>query len=363
MKRVRIGVIGAGHWGPNLIRNFHENPHSTVRYICDAEPCRLATLKARYPDIEVTTHSDEVFASPEINAVVISTPTATHYALTKKALLARKHVFVEKPLTTNSEEAEELVELAEELGLHLMVGHVFLFNPAFQYLREAIRTGELGKICYCYFVRTNLGPIRGDTNAWWDLAPHDVSMLLSLMGEMPVNATGRGSSFINPPQEDVVFANFRFRNGAFANMHLSWLDPKKVRQVVVVGTQKMYVFDDMNLEKPISIFNKGVSPDVSSLHVNDTIQLFRKSIYEGECTTPTIPHGEPLRTECNAFVAQIVTGVEQLSSGRFSLGVVKILETVERSLRHDGRVELIGEVSPRTPISSRNLGREPELHA
>lgn len=337
--KLRIGVVGAGHWGPNLIRNFSENPSSVVRYICDQEPTRLEALKSHYPPIEVTSSAEKVFNSPDVDAVVLSTPTLTHYALAKKALLSGKHVFVEKPLATSSKEAEEILEIANDKNLELMVGHVFLHNPAFQYLRTAIRSGELGKIYYVYFTRTNLGPIRGDTNAWWDLAPHDVSMMLSLLGELPESVSGRGSSFINLPNEDVVFANFRFKSGIFANIHVSWLDPKKVRQVVVVGSEKMYVFDDMNMEHPISIFCKGVGPDLSRQKVNDTIQLFRKSIFEGQCVTPEIPPGEPLKRECEAFVEQVLNRSDQKAHGQFNLDVVRVLESVELSLRQEGAHE------------------------
>jgi predicted dehydrogenase len=346
MKKVRLGIVGAGHWGPNLIRNFNENVESEVAWICDLDRARLDVIKGRYPGILTTTDWLQVVDSKDTDAVVVCTPTSTHHAIVKHALESGKHVFVEKPLTTSVSESEELVALASKRGLKLMVGHVFLFNPAVQFLKSALQNNLLGDLHYLYSVRTNLGPIRGDVNAWWDLGTHDVSILLFLLEHLPESVSARGASFINHPIEDVVFANFRFGSGVFANVQVSWLDPKKVRQTVLVGSRKMLVFDDISPQEPIKIFDKSVGSSLSAGVVNDNIQSFRKSIFEGQCEAPKLPPAEPLRNECQRFLDWILRDIPQPSDGKFGLEVVRVMEAATRSMRKNGVPETVsGSVS------------------
>ncbi len=353
-EKLRLGVLGLGHWGPNLVRNFSSHPRVELRALGDADPNRLATVAAPYPDVLRFTAAEELIRCSEIDAIAISTPTETHYKLVSEALKAGKDVFVEKPLTTTTRDAEALVTLAKALGKKLMVGHVFLFNPAIRQIKRIIDDGELGEVLYLYFTRTNLGPIRGDVNALWDLAPHDISILLYLLGSLPESVSARGASFINPPSEDVVFANLRFPKGIFANLHVSWLDPKKVRQIVIVGSQKMLVFDDMQSSEPVRVWDKNVGNSLSQVAVADTFHSFRKSIIEGNCTIPVIPPGEPLKEECAAFVDCVLDGKPNPSTPELSTHVVSVLEKISISMLNEGKA--ITKISE-TDLSS-NEARE-----
>jgi len=346
VKKLQLAVIGAGHWGPNLIRNFRVSSRSEVKWICDSDPKRLALLRSHYKGVRITTEIDPILADPSVDAIVICTPTSTHYSLAKRALKSRKHVFVEKPLATCSPEAFELAELAESLDLKLMVGHVFLFNPAVRKLKEIVASDEFGDVFYLYTTRTNFGPIRGDVNSFWDLAPHDVSMLLYVLGQTPYEVTGQGQSFINPPIQDVVFARLRFPSGVFANVHVSWLDPRKIRQFVVVGSKMMVVFDDMAKDSLI-VVDKSIAP-VDPSEINDTREGFRKSILEGSNHVIALPEEEPLKSECEAFLDLVLDGVANPSDGWFGAEVVKALEGVENSLERKSRTVRSVGVHPRT---------------
>lgn len=335
--KLKIAVIGAGRWGPNLIQNFQMHPQCSVKWVCDVNPERLAVLRKKYGGIRETTDWESVVSRKDVDAIVISTPTASHYLLARRALEEGKHVFVEKPLATNVKEARELAVLSETTGLTVMVGHVFLFHPAIRFLKTFLAGGELGEILYLYSLRTNLGPIRADVNALWDLAPHDLAMMLYLLGGLPESVSGIGSSFINPPVEDVVFSTLRFSNGILANLHVSWLDPKKVRQLVIVGSRKMLVFDDRISGEPVKIYDKNVGPDLSEGHINDTIHLFRHSIKEGTVTIPFIESSsEPLKNECEAFVDAVLKGMPQPSTATFGADVVWVLENITASMAKKG---------------------------
>lgn len=355
MSKLRIAVWGAGHWGPNLIRNFHENPDSTVTWVCDLDPQRLKLVAERYPGVKTSADWTQSLRAADVDAVVICTPASVHYQMAKAAILAGKDLLVEKPLTAVASEARELVQLAREKNVKLMVGHVFLFNPAVQYIRELLVNNGLGDLYYLYSIRTNLGPIRADVNALWDLAAHDISMLSYFLNREPVSLLARGASFINPPVEDVVFVNFRYHPGIVANLHVSWLDPKKVRQWVIVGSQKMLVFDDLNSAEPIKIFDKNVGPTLSPAMLADSITTFRKSIFEGQSTTPALPAKEPLREEVQAFLDWVIRDVPQPATGEFGLSVVSLLETVQNELRAE---------AARVPAPLKSVSAPtPEAHA
>lgn len=339
---IRIGVIGAGHWGPNLIRNFHNHKSSEVVRVADRDPARLARVREAYPDVDVGASADDVLADPRVDAVVIATPTTTHFALTTKALESGRHVLVEKPVTTDVAEAEALADLAEKAGLVLMVGHVFLYNEAVQRARKYLADGELGHLYYLSMVRTNLGPIRMDVNAAWDLAAHDVSIANYWLGRPPAAVSASGGSWINAGLHDAVFATLRWDDGVLANLHTSWLHPRKVREIAMVGDRKMLTFDDMNPMEPLRLWDRQVTDEVTRPGFVDTFASFRANIREGDVLIPRVRTGEPLRNECDEFVSCVASRRAPLSGAREGLDVVRVLAALDRSLRAGGREEPVG---------------------
>lgn len=337
MTALRVAVLGAGHWGPNLIRNFHNHQSSDVSWVVDRDESRLALTRSRYPEIQVTADAERALADPKVDAVVVATPTTTHYALASAALRAGKHVLVEKPIATRFEEAEELCELAERGGRVLMVGHVFLFNSAIRRVKEFLDQGKLGQVFYISMVRTNLGPIRMDVNAAWDLAAHDVAIVNYWLEEVPTHAAAHGGSWINDGIEDAAFANLWYGNGVIANLHVSWLNPRKVRDITIVGEKGMLTFDDMNLSEPLRLYDKTVTDQRSSAGFIDTFASFRTSIREGDILIPRVPTNEPLRAECDHFLDCIVNGRKPISDGRSGAAAVRVLSALDRSMADDGR--------------------------
>lgn len=338
---VGFAVVGAGHWGPNLIRNFDQRPTSRVLWVVDPETSRLAQVRARFPDVEVVGDIEPVLRDERVDAVVVATPTSTHYRIVKAALQARKHVLVEKPITTNSAEATELCVLAASVDRVLMVGHVFVYNPAVQRVRQYLADGALGRVYYISMVRTNLGPIRMDVNAAWDLASHDISIVNYWLGAEPLTASAVGGSWINPGIEDAIFATFRYPDDVLANLHVSWLNPRKAREITVAGDKKMLTFDDMNLSEPLRIYDKQVTEARIKPTFVDTFASFRASIRDGDVMIPRVAGGEPLRNECEHFLNCITSGAAPRTGGREGLGVVRALEAIERSLRNAGREEKV----------------------
>lgn len=335
---VRIGVIGTGRWGPNLVRCLRDASGVEVAVICDADPGRLGQLGRRYPAVPTCTDVAVVLGDPAIDAVMIATPADTHQPLAHAALLADKHVFVEKPIATDVAGARRLVETAEQRGRILMSGHVFLYNPAVRELRERSGRSEFGGLRYMYSRRTNLGPVRGDVHAGWDLAAHDVSIFLYLKGESPREVTASAQSFIRAEVPDVVFATLYFADGTVAHLHTSWLDPQKVRQVILVGSAQMLVFDDMNLLEPLRIYHKGWRREEASAgEVVDSFGGFHVVLIQGDVVIPSLSTGEPLRLECEAFLEAIRSGRQPLSDGPFGLEVVRVLEAIDRSIAADSR--------------------------
>lgn len=338
---IGVAVIGAGHWGPNLIRNFHNKLTSEVRWVVDTDQARLAQVRARFPDVAVTRELGPVLADARIEAVVVATPTSTHYGLVKAALEAGKHVLVEKPITTRSAEAIELCELAEARGRVLLVSHVFLYNAAVQKVRGYLAEGDLGRVYYISMVRTNLGPIRVDVNAAWDLASHDISIVNYWLDAEPLSASAVGGTWINPGVEDAVFATLRYPGGVLVNLHASWLNPRKERDITVVGERRMLTFDDMNLNEPIRIYDKQVTDARTRLGFIDNFATFRASVRDGDILIPKIALGEPLRAECDHFLECVTQGKLPLTGGRPAAAVVRALEAIERSARNAGREEPI----------------------
>jgi predicted dehydrogenase len=337
----RIAVIGAGHWGPNLIRNFHDRQRSEVARVIDRDEERLAQVASRYPEIPVSPKAEDAFGDDRVDAVVIATPTVTHHSLVKRALEAGKHVLVEKPIATTGEEAEELCELADRTERVLMVGHVFLYNGAVRAVKQYLDAGELGRIYYISMVRTNLGPIRADVNAAWDLASHDISIVNYWLDSDPLTVSSVGGSWINANVEDAVFATIRYPNDVLVNLHTSWLNPRKARDITVVGERKMLTFDDIDLTEPIRIYDKYVSDEASPAGFVDTFATFRASVRDGDIWIPNVALGEPLKNECDEFVDCLEHGTRPLSDGRVGARVVHALEALARSTAAAGREEKV----------------------
>ena len=331
-QKLGIAVIGCGHWGPNHLRNFTAHRRTQVLYCVDLDPQRLARAQELYPAVEMTTELDRALDDPAVKAVVISTPTITHYDLTRRALQKGKHVLCEKPLAGTSAEAEELGALALAAGKILMVGHVFLFNPGIRKLRELITAGELGRIHYLHATRTNLGPIRQDVDSVWDLAPHDISILNFLLDQQAVEVSARGSFYLQDGKADVAFITLTYPHNVLANIHVSWLDPKKIRQLTVVGDLKMVTWDDMNPGSPISIYDKGV---VKEAYYSDfgEFQLVTK---EGDIVIPKVRALEPLRAQTDFFVTALESGTLDLCTPEEGTQVVRVLQAIERSMKAGG---------------------------
>ncbi|HET7856548.1 MAG TPA: Gfo/Idh/MocA family oxidoreductase [Gaiellaceae bacterium] len=316
----RIGVAGLGYWGPNLARNFAELAELT--WLCDRSPDLLSEAAPRHPQARTTTELDDLLADPDLDAIVLATPVVTHFGLAKQALTAGKHVFVEKPPAQSSAEAEELCALADERGLVLMPGYLLLYHPAVAKLKELVESHDLGEILYLYGNRQNLGQIRRDENALWSLGAHDLSVLLHLTGEEPVEAWARGESFLREGVEDVVFCYLRFPSGVVAHMHLSWLDPHKMRKITVVGRDKMAVFDDMEPERKVTVYDKGTVLRPAS----------EWQVRTGDIHIPKISAEEPLRVECHRFLSLIEGKGDPRATARDGLAVIRTLELLQASL-------------------------------
>lgn len=330
---LRVGVAGAGGWGRNLVRNFATVKGAELVAICDlSKKVREANARA-YPAARLYERFDEMVADPDVDAVVIATPAPTHFELSKKAMEAGKHVYVEKPFTLKSSEAAELVALAERTKRTAMVGHLLEYHPAVLKLKKLAEDGDLGKLYYMYTERVNLGIVRKEENAWWSLAPHDVSVILYLFNAEPETVSARGQSFLQKGVEDVVFANLQFGDGRMAQIHVSWLDPRKSRRMVVVGDRRMASFDDMDPSEKIRLFDKGASV------VKDGYASYEESIRlrSGDIMIPAISLGEPLQAECEHFVESVTKGTAPRSDARDGLRVVQVLEAGQESLAAGGK--------------------------
>jgi predicted dehydrogenase len=333
---LRFAVVGAGHWGPNLINNFETSGRSRVVWVIDQDAARLSVVRERFAGVRTSQQVDDALADPEVDAVVIATPTKTHYELARRSLEAGKHTLVEKPLTTSVETSRTLCELAERVGRVLMVGHVFVYNTAAGEVKRYIEAGALGRIYYISMVRTNLGPIRVDVDAAWDLAAHDISLASHWLDGWPRSVSAMGGAFINEGIADVVFATLRYKDDVLVNLHASWLNPRKARDITVVGEQQMLTFDDVNLEEPVRIYDKRVKDDRSQMEFVDSFASFRMSVQDGDVTVPDIPVSEPLRNECEHFLDCVQGVAAPLSGGHEGLAVVAVLEALSESLRRGG---------------------------
>jgi predicted dehydrogenase len=324
---LRVGVVGLGYWGPNLARNFAQLPEAELAWCCDADDERRARAAAQFPEARMTARLEDLLEDGSLDAVVVATPVPTHHALAKAALAAGKHVFVEKPLAWTAAEARELEALSADGGRTLMVGHLLRFHPGVVKLRELIDSGELGDVLYVYGNRQNLGVIREDENALWSLGVHDISVVLYLLGGRPVEVSARGESYVRPGVEDVVFGYVKLPTGQVGHLHLSWLDPHKMRKMTVVGSKRMAVFDDMEPERKVTVYDKGpveIAPGKISTHT-------------GDITIPAISREEPLRIECRAFVEAVRSGgASHPANAAEGVAVVEVLEAMQQSLERGG---------------------------
>jgi predicted dehydrogenase len=334
MDKIRVGVVGAGYWGPKLIRNFHDLSSASVAMVCDSRTDRLQHIQRLYPDTAVTPDYPALLDS-DVQAVVIATPVASHYALARAALEAGKHVLIEKPMTSSSTDAEKLIECASANKRVLMVGHTFEYNPAVLMLKDMIKSGRLGDIYYINMMRVNLGIFQQDINVIWDLAPHDLSILLYILDMDPISVSARGAAYVQPGIHDIAYVNVGFPGHIMAGIQVSWLDPCKIRRITVVGSKKMLVYDDIEPDEKIKIYDKGVDKPPYS----DTFEQFRLSYRYGEVTSPRVPGDEPLHLECAHFIDCIREGKTPRSSGEVGLKVVRILEKAQASLLNGGQGE------------------------
>ncbi|MBU0962491.1 MAG: Gfo/Idh/MocA family oxidoreductase [Nanoarchaeota archaeon] len=332
---VRLGVIGIGYWGPNLVRNFNELSNCKIIKCCDLDTKKLENIRQKYPDMIITKDYLDIIKDKNLDAVIIATNTKSHYKIVKDVLSEDKHVFVEKPLTTNSKECLELIDLAKKKNKVLMVGYVFEYNSAIKKLKEYIENGELGKINYIDMIRTGHGPIRQDVNVMWDLAPHDIYILLKLIDSKPDSVIARGKAFLKNGVEDVVYINLTFPNNKIANIHVSWLNPAKKREITIVGDKKMAIFNDISQDRKIELYDKGAAYSEISSSEFDKFQLLLR---DGDITIPKINLEEPLKTEAKEFISCILENRTPLSDGIKAYYVTKILEAAEESLKKNGGV-------------------------
>jgi predicted dehydrogenase len=347
--RLTLGQLGCGYWGPNLLRKFSRQPDCDVKWVAEPSAERRNYVSQYYSRASVTPEWREVVEDPEVDAVVVATPAASHFQLVRAALLASKHVFVEKPLALSIEEADELIKIAAAGQRILMVGHTFLYNAAVNYAKEILDRGELGDLHYVYSQRLNLGQVRSDVNVWWNLAPHDVSILLYLMdGVMPVSIDVQGMSYIQPGIEDVVFATLAWANGVAAHIHVSWLDPGRARKMTLVGSRKMVVYDDTADDK-IAVIDKGIDRVPRAGERMDYDQPnYHLRQRAGDTWLPMIDVPEPLRVEAAHFLACIRTGRTPTTGPAHARSVVAVLEAGQRSLkgRRSSPVEALELNSP-----------------
>lgn len=328
---LRLGQIGAGLWGSNLLRNFNLIDNAKMVVVCDKDARKLEKAKSLYSSIETTTSPEEFFKRQDIDAVIIATPPSAHGALAEEALKRKKHVFVEKPIALTTADARNLLELSESSKLTLMVGHLLLYHPAVIYLKKIIEAGTLGDIFYLYSTRVNLGQVRLEENALWSLAPHDVSVALYLAGEMPIEITARGESYLQKDIEDIIFMTLRFSNNILANIHVSWLDPHKIRKFTIVGSKKMAVFDDMEKQNKIKIYDKG-----AEIKLDYNYGSFF-NLRDGDVETPALNMAEPLKLECQHFVNSVLNKTRPFTDGKNGLEVLSVLEAANESLKNLGK--------------------------
>jgi predicted dehydrogenase len=339
---IEVAVVGIGGWGKNLARNYSQLPEANLRYVCDLDQAKLDQAARQYPGSKLTRNFDELLEDESLQAVVIATTAPAHFALAKRVLEAGKDVYVEKPLVLDVGHAEELIRIASENKRILMVGHLLEYHPVVNRLKDMIKNGELGQVYYIYAQRLNLGTVRGDENALWNFAPHDISSILYMLGQEPTDVSARGQCYLQKDIEDVVFLSLNFANKAMAHIQVSWLDPHKTRKITIVGSRKMAVFDDLEANEKLRIYDKGaqVSTDYDSFAEYVGLRF-------GDILVPYIKVSEPLRLECLHFLECVRTRRKPVSDGYDGLRVVKVLDAAQRSLKANGEPVRIAPLSDR----------------
>jgi len=340
-KPIKVGVVGCGYWGPNLIRNFRTIPDCQLKVMCDVKQARLSHLKSLYPEVETSTDYQQMLEGMDLDAVAVATAVKMHHPMAKAALLAGKHVFIEKPMAASVAQCEELIDIARRKSLVLMVGHTFLYSPVVRKMKDIIDRGDIGDIRYICARRLNLGLYQKDINVTWDLAPHDISIILSIIGEQPVTVNCQGSAHVTPGVEDVTSLCLTFRNQRTAIIQSSWLDPRKVREMTIVGSKKMIVYDDVQPLEKIRIFDARVERPPHY----DTFGEFQYAYHYGDIHIPYVKQEEPLKTECQHFLDSIKNGTVPLTDGEQGLEMVRILEASSESLRQGGAPVSMGTAS------------------
>jgi predicted dehydrogenase len=327
-----VGIIGCGYWGPLLIRNFRSLPNCMVKAVCDSNQARLKHVHGLYPDITYVTDYERLIGDFNLDAVVISTPVKTHYPLAKASLLAGKHVFIEKPMAASSAECQELIELADSRGLTLMVDHTFLYSAAVRKIVEIVEAGDIGELRYINSRRLNLGLFQKDINVAWDLAPHDISIILHILGEFPISVNCQGNAHVSTQNEDVTNMSLFFRHKRFATIQSSWLEPRKVREMTIVGSRRMIVYDDLQTHEKIKVYDVRVERPPHY----DTFAEFQYSYHYGDSYIPYLHQEEPLKTVCEHFLECIESSSPPLTGGRAGLELVRILEAASASIKANG---------------------------
>jgi predicted dehydrogenase len=334
---LKIGIVGCGYWGPKHIRNFHELEEADLKVVCDLDKYRLQRVKTQYPYVKTAVNFEDLLKD-SVDAVVIATPVDTHYQMAKQALLHGKHVLIEKPISTSSNEVLELIKLAEQRNLVIMAGHTYEYHPAVDFLRQLVQSGELGDVYNIDTARLNLGLYRPDANVLWDLAPHDICIVLSLLGEEPVEVSARGTHLVDPKLCDMAYIELLFPSGTMCNVHVSWLHPRKIREITIVGSKKMAVYDDVSESEKIHIYDKGLALAASD---NNGFAAWPPNYRYGDVVIPFISNAEPLKLECSHFIQSIAQGAKPRSDGWSGLRVTSILEAANDSLLNGGgRVKL-----------------------
>lgn len=352
-----MGVIGCGYWGPQVIRNFHEMPEAELVVVAERRLDRAEKVRRLYPAIE-TVPDHHALLQADIDCVVVATPIHTHYEVARDALLAGKDVLVEKPLTGSLADAVDLMHLAEERNRVLMIGHTFLYNPAVQALRKLVEDGELGRIYYVDAARLNLGQFQRHVDVMWDLAPHDISILMYVLQRAPVMVSARGSACVQPGIHDVAYIELELEGGIRTQIHVSWLDPCKVRRLTIVGDRKMAVYNDVSLTEKIRIYDTGMEPPIA-----DNFGEFQHSYRHGQMVVPYIPWQEPLRLQCEHFLQSVRTGATPLTDAAQGVAVVAVLEAASLSLANGG-IQVPVDLKP--DLAAKLTGREltgPEVNS
>ena len=338
-KQITVGVVGCGYWGPLLVRNFKSLPDCQLKAVCDLNTERLKHVRALYPDIEGLTQTQQLLNGTNVDAVVIAAPVKHHFPMAKAALLAGKHTFIEKPMASSSAECEELIEIADRNGLVLMIDHTFLYSSPVQKIAQIVQAGDLGEIRYINCRRLNLGLFQKDINVAWDLAPHDISIILHILDELPTTINCQGNAHITPGVEDVTNMSLSFARKRFATIQSSWLEPRKIREMTIVGTRRMIVYDDLRTREKIRIYDARVERPPHY----DTFAEFQYSYHYGDSYIPYLHQEEPLKLACQHFVDCIKTNSQPLTNGRRGLELVRILEAASASLKLNGAPVTLGD--------------------